>query len=65
MYGSVAHLLVVMSEGVFNTLSWAEIENALSTNAPVQILAEEIIGRVNNSPKVNKDNATILICRQV
>lgn len=57
-------LLVVMSEGVFNTLSWTELENALSANAPVQNLADEIISKVNNSPIVDKDNATILICRR-
>lgn len=58
-------LVVVMSEGVFNTLRWVEIENALDKKNSAQNLADEIIEAVKNSPMVAKDNATILICRQI
>ena len=58
-------LVVVMSEGIFNTLSWIEIESILDKNLSVQNLADEMISAVNNSPMVDKDNATILIFRYV
>ena len=57
-------MIVLMSEGVFNTLRWVEIEDTLSTNDSVQTLANNIINLVNKSPMVDKDNASILICRR-
>ena len=57
-------MIVLMSEGVFNTLRWVEIEEVLSKKNPVQTLADEIIRLVNNSPMVDKDNASVLICRR-
>ena len=57
-------LVVVMSAGVFETLRWVELEEVLTKKFPVQRLADEIISLINNSPKSDKDNASILICRQ-
>ena len=57
-------MVILMSEGVFNTLRWVEIEEVLSKNNPVQILADEIINLVNKPPMVDKDNASVLICRR-
>ena len=57
-------MIILMSEGVFNTLRWVEIEEVLSKKNPVQTLADEIIRLVNNSPMVDKDNASVLICRR-
>ncbi|MBQ9486932.1 MAG: protein phosphatase 2C domain-containing protein [Selenomonadaceae bacterium] len=57
-------MIVLMSEGVLNTLRWVEIEEVLSKRESVQDLAEEIIRLVNNSPMVDKDNASVLICRR-
>ena len=57
-------LVVLMSEGVFNTLQWNEIEMALEKNSSAKESAREIISRVNRSPRVDKDNASILIYRQ-
>jgi len=58
-------LVIVMSEGIFNTLHWNEIEDALSAKKfNVQEAARDIISRVNRSPHVEKENASILIYRQ-
>lgn len=57
-------LIVVMSEGVLNTLRWKEIEEILEQPQSPQFLAETVINRVDKSPMVDKANATILICRQ-
>lgn len=57
-------LLVIMSKGVFNTLRWVEIEEVLSKKNSLQTLANNIINLVNNSPMVDKDNASIIICRR-
>ncbi len=57
-------MIILMSEGVFNTLRWVEIEEVLSQRKSVETLANEVIQLVNNSPMVDKDNASILICRR-
>lgn len=58
-------LVIVMSEGVFNTLQWSEIESALAAKSfNVQDAARDIILRVNRSSHVEKENASILIYRQ-
>lgn len=57
-------MIILMSEGVFNTLRWVEIEEVLSKKNSVQDLAEEIINLVNKSPMVDKENASVLICRR-
>ena len=57
-------LIVIMSEGVFNTLRWKELEEILDEGKPPQILAETIISHVDKSKMVDKANATVLICRQ-
>ncbi len=57
-------LIVLMSEGVFNTLQWNEIELALEKKSSAKEAAKEIISRVNRSPRVDKDNASVLIYRQ-
>ena len=57
-------LVVVMSAGIFETLRWVELEEVLAKKIPVQNLADEIISLVNKSARIDKDNASILICRQ-
>ena len=56
-------LVVIFSEGVSNVLRWKELEDILDQRSSPQILADEIIRRVNQSAFVDKPNATILICR--
>ena len=57
-------LVVLMSAGVFETLRWVELEEVLAKKIPVQNLADEIISLVNKSPKLDKDNASLLVFRQ-
>ena len=57
-------LIILMSEGIFNTLSWSEIEDVLDKKILPQEAAREIVSRVNRSPHVSKENASILIYRQ-
>lgn len=56
-------LVVIFSEGVSNVLRWKELEDILDQRSSPQILADEIIRRVNQSAFVDKPNATVLICR--
>ena len=56
--------VIVMSKGVYNALRWVEMEEILSKKNSVQALADELINAVNNSPMVDKDNASVLICRR-
>jgi len=57
-------LVVLMSEGVFNTLNWTEIEQALENKTSAKDAASDVISCVNRSPRVDKDNASILVYRQ-
>ena len=57
-------LVILMSQGVFNALSWVKMEEVLNTTNSVQDLANNLINAVNNSPMVDKDNASVLICRR-
>ena len=54
-------IVVMMSEGVFNALRWVDLEAALSKEDSVQNLAKNIIKMVERSPKVDKENATVLL----
>ena len=56
--------VIVMSKGVYNALRWVEMEEILSKKNSVQALADELINAVNNSPMVDKDNSSVLICRR-
>lgn len=56
--------VVIMSEGIFNVLRWVDMEQILSHNNSVQMLANNFIQTVKRSPHVYKDNATVLICRK-
>ena len=56
--------VIIMSDGVYNALRWVEMEDILSKKKSVQTLANDLINAVNNSPMVDKDNASVLICRR-
>lgn len=56
-------LVVVFSEGVTNVLPWKELEEILDQQEPPQVLADKIIQRANQSPFIDKPNATVMICR--
>lgn len=56
-------VVVLMSDGVFETLRWREIEHELSIGKDAQQQALRIIERVNRSKKTNKDNASIILYR--
>lgn len=56
-------IIALMSDGVYDTLSWREIESELSVRSDAQAKALKIIERVNLSKKPNKDNASIILYR--
>jgi serine/threonine protein phosphatase PrpC len=53
--------VVLLSDGVFETLRWREIEKELAQGEDAQQQALRIIERVNLSKLPNKDNASIVI----
>lgn len=59
-------MVVIMSDGVYDILSWREIETELSNNKhmkDVRTLAVQIIEAINRSKKANKDNASVILYR--
>lgn len=56
--------VIIMSEGIFNTLRWIDMEQILSQKGSAQNLADNFIQMVKRSPVTYKENATVLICRK-
>lgn len=56
-------IVAVMSDGVYETLNWRELETELAIGKDCQRQALEIIQRVNRSKLPNKDNASIVLYR--
>ncbi|WP_250277270.1 PP2C family protein-serine/threonine phosphatase [[Clostridium] colinum] len=59
-YGDIVAL---MSDGVYEFLSWKEIEDELEKNLDIQKVAFNIIEKINISQDKNKDNASILLIK--
>ncbi|EIW19159.1 PP2C family protein-serine/threonine phosphatase [Pelosinus fermentans] len=55
--------VVLISDGIYETLLWREIEHELAQGRDAQQQALRIIERVNRSKLPNKDNASIVIYR--
>lgn len=55
--------VVVMTDGVYETLPWRELEQELAGGKDAQRQALRIIERINRSKQPGKDNAGILIYR--
>lgn len=56
-------VVVLMSDGVFEPLSWKEIEDILVTEKDCQTMAFEIIEKINQMEDKNKDNASLMLIR--
>lgn len=52
-----------MSDGVFETARWKDIEACLSREGSSQEKAFEIIELINQSPEEEKDNAAVVVLR--
>ena len=59
-YGDIVALI---SDGVYEFLSWKEIENELNKNINTQKMAFNIVEKINISQKENKDNASIFLLK--
>ncbi len=59
-YGDIVALI---SDGVYEFLSWKEIENELNKNINTQKMAFNIVEKINISQKENKDNASIFLVK--
>lgn len=56
-------VVALMSDGVFEPLSWKEIEDILSANKDCHTMAYEIIERINRMQEADKDNASLVLIR--
>ena len=56
-------IVALISDGVYEFLSWKEIENELNKNINTQKMAFNIIEKINISQKENKDNASIFLVK--
>ena len=56
-------IVALISDGVYEFLSWKEIENELNKNINTQKMAFNIVEKINISQKENKDNASIFLVK--
>lgn len=54
-------VVLLASKGIFETLSWAELEDVLEKSGSVQELAEKIILETEKKVSVEKDNGSIML----
>lgn len=59
-YGDI---IALISDGIYEFLSWKEIENELNKNINTQKMAFNIVEKINISQKENKDNASIFLVK--
>lgn len=55
--------VLIMTDGVYDLLSWQDIEEVLKKGGSCSKMALEIVGKINRNSEEEKDNATILFTR--
>ncbi|GLC80090.1 PP2C family protein-serine/threonine phosphatase [Lacrimispora brassicae] len=55
--------VLLMSDGVYDTVRWRDIEECLAKEASCQSKAEAIVEMIDQNPQNDKDNASIMIIR--
>ena len=56
-------IIVVMNQGLYNCLSWVELEDNLASSYSCKKIAEKIIEKFNEKPAGNKENASLFVIR--
>lgn len=56
-------VVVLMSDGIFEQLSWKEIEDVLAAGKGCNEMAFEIVQKINNLESDEKDNASLVLIR--
>ncbi len=56
-------IVVLMSDGAYETLPWREIEAVLNSGQDCQSMAYEIIEKINQMAGDDKDNASVVLVR--
>lgn len=57
--------VLLASKGIFEELSWSEIEDILIENAPPQELAECIAGRADGKNNAQADNGSVILIQRL
>jgi len=53
--------ILLMSKGIFEVLSWREIEDILTNPAPVQELADRIVMEADRKEGMDKENGSVIL----
>ena len=56
-------ILIIMTDGIMQALSWKELEEELVKNNPLSVIANNIIAGVEKSTSLEQDNASVFIVR--
>lgn len=57
--------VLLISKGIFETLSWREIEDILIENAPPQELAERMVGEADGKSNAQADNGSVILIQRL
>lgn len=53
--------ILLMSKGIFDVLSWREIEDILTERAPIQELADRIVLEADRKEGMDKENGSVIL----
>jgi len=56
-------IIVVMNQGLYNCLSWVELEDQLASSSPSKKIAERIIEKFNKKTVQEKENASLFVLK--
>lgn len=54
-------IVLVMSKGIFEELSWREIEDILTENIPMQELADRLVWEAEQKDSTEKENGSVIL----
>lgn len=57
--------VLLVSKGIFEELSWSEIEDILIENAPPQELAERVAGEADGKNNAQADNGSVILIQRL
>ncbi|MCB2340713.1 PP2C family protein-serine/threonine phosphatase [Clostridium estertheticum] len=58
-------IIILMNKGVYNSLTWIQIEEILKNNKKLKNMANGIIQVVKSKEKINKENGSIILMKYI
>ena len=57
--------VLLISKGIFEVLSWREMEDILAESVPVQELADKIVLEAEQKKGIDKENGSVILLQEM